>query len=104
MLMLGRDIHPDQYEGGDVESKRFAGELVEGLLELFRITENASDCVLFFYEYDRWHYDTAWGERYKFFVVYQDKIVLEKFELSRLCDDFFDPTVLKSMYEKEDWE
>jgi hypothetical protein len=100
----GRTIEVETIRGGDVDSKRFAAELVEGILKLFRITENVSDCVLFFYECDHGYHDTTWWENYNFFVVHEDKIVLETFKLSSLCDDFFDPAVLKSMYEKEEWQ
>lgn len=99
----GRTIRVENVFGGDVKSKRFAAELVDGILTLFRITENVGDCLFFFYEHDHWYHDTTWGERFIFFVVHEDRIVLEAFELSSLCDDFFDPTILKPMFEKEDW-
>lgn len=100
----GRTIEIETIRSGGAKSARFASELVEGILQLFRITESVGDCLLFFHEHDRGHHDTTWWENYDFFVVYEDTIVLERFKLSSLCDDFFDRTVLKSMYEKEDWQ
>lgn len=100
----GRFIEVVTIRGGDVVSKRFAAELVDGVLTLFRITEKVSDCMFWFHESDDWFHMGSWGTRHKFFVVHDDTIVIEKFELSSLCDDFFDHLVLRPMYEKEDWK
>jgi hypothetical protein len=99
----GRNIRVENI-GGNVPSKLFAVDLVAGILQLFRLTEDVHDCVLYFYERDSWYYVDSFGERYKFFVVHGDKIVLEEFELSTLCNSFIDPTVLKPLWEKEEWE
>ena len=98
----GRTVRVESIRG-DVKSARFAAELVDGILRLFRITEEVSYCVLYFYEHDSGSDEATWWEHYKFFVVHADKIVLEAFELSSLCGDFFDHTVLVPMHNTWPW-
>jgi hypothetical protein len=99
----GRTVRVESMTSGKVASARFAAELVDGILKLFRITEEAVYCVLYFYEHDSGSHEATWWEHYKFFVVHQDKIVMDGFELSSLCGDFFDHTVLIPMHKTWPW-
>lgn len=100
----GKKIGVGSFPDEGVESAGFAAMLIGELLRLFRITGTNRDILLFFHEHEAWHYKDSWGERYKFFVVHRNRIVMSSFELSNDCADFFDYAVLISMYEEDAWQ
>jgi len=100
----GRTLTVGSLYGEEVPSNRFAAELVGNVLKLCRINEEVSSFRLFFFAREFWNFKETFGYRYKFFVVHGDKIVLDDFELSSLCDDYFEPRILEPTSWREDSE
>lgn len=83
----------------------FAADLVATVIKVDRLTEQQSFHPIFFY-YDRDHVVDDVHESFSFFVVNDDRFVLDRVTFSRHSGNGFDPGMFKPFYavEHQIWE
>jgi hypothetical protein len=86
---------------GLCEGGHFAAQVVDRVFQILRATDGSEySPELYYFGHSSGSCEATWWERYNFFVVAGDKIVVEDLEFSSLCTQDIDETVLKP---KEYW-